>query len=95
MATRPQKEIKALHSSADYFEPLFRAAFVRAMKKVQKSTSINQVALSMATTGARTEVVPRKVIEDAVRPFVTKIIRDAMRRGGKLGAQHLTNLLNG
>src|SRR4051812_9947792 len=90
---RPKKQIETLHASADYFEPLFRAALVRVMKQLQKQASINRLALAMHNAGARAEAIPRKQIEDLVRPMIQKIMRDVVRRGGKLGAAHLQELL--
>jgi hypothetical protein len=49
----------------------------------------------MANTGIRSEAIPRKVIIDAITPVVKKIMRDAIRKGGKLGAEHVTDVING
>lgn len=92
---RPTKEVKAVLSSADYYEPLLRARFVRAMKKLQKETSINQLALAIPhLKRTQHQVVDRKAIEAALEPL-RKVIRDAYMRGGKLGAAHLKALING
>lgn len=90
---RPQKQIETLHASADYFEPLFRVALVKVMKQLQKQSSINRLAMAMANTGTRAEAIPRKAIQDLLQPVITKIVRDAVRRGGKLGAAHVQELL--
>lgn len=92
--TRSQKEVKVVHASADYFEALFRARFVKVMKQLQKDVPINRVALGLHNTKARTQVVPRSTIEAALAPL-KQVIIDTYRRGGKLGAVHVKNVLNG
>lgn len=85
---------KELHSSADYFEALFRARFALAMKDVQAATSINSLAMQMGNARQAKEAIPRKVIEDAINKRCRKVLIDAFMRGGKLGAQHVKDALN-
>lgn len=91
---RNQKELAAIHSSADYFEALFRAKFVHAMKQLQAQTPINRVALGLHNTKARTEVIPRTAIEKALEPL-RQVLIDSYMRGGKLGAVHVKSVLRG
>ena len=90
MPRQPQ-EIRVVHASADYYEPLLRARFVRAMKAVQRQTPINSLALSMANARQAKNTIPKAVLEQALEPL-KKVIRDAYMRGGKLGADHLRKL---
>lgn len=92
---RQPKEITLVHRSADYYEPLFRARFVRAMKSVQKQTSINALALSMASLRHAASQIPKEKLEEALTKGVKTIIRDAFMQGGKLGAEHVRSALNG
>lgn len=91
---RQPSEIKVVHSSADYYEPLFRARYVRAMKQLQKSISINDLAMSMGNAKQAASMVPRSAIVKAMEPL-RKVLRDAFMRGGRLGADHMKDLLNG
>jgi hypothetical protein len=86
-----QKE-KSFIDSAEYFKALFRARFVKAMKKLQKEVSINQLALSMHSTRTSAGVITNKQIVDALTPL-KQVIKDAYRKGGKLGADHVKALL--
>lgn len=88
---RQPHEIQVVHASADYYEPLFRARFVRAMKLLQAQTSINSLAMSMGNVRQATDLIPRSAITKALEP-TKKVIRDAYRRGGRLGADHLKEL---
>lgn len=93
MARQPE-EIKIVHAAADYYEPLFRARFVRAMKTVQKQVSINNLAVSIASNARQAkDAIPRKIIIDALNKEAKKVIRDAFMRGGKLGADHVHSTL--
>jgi len=86
---RQPKEIKLVHGSADYFEPLLRARFVRAMKEVQSQVSINTLAMSMGNVRQARDVVSRALIERSLNKALKKVLKDAFMRGGKLGAEHL------
>lgn len=92
---RQPKEIRVLHASADYYEPLFRARFVRAMKEVQRKVSINSLALSMGNLRQAKDLIPRQLLQDTLSKACKKVLRDAYMRGGKLGAEHVKDLLNG
>lgn len=83
---------RALHTSANYYEPLFRARFARAMKQVQKQTSINTLAMSMGNAKQAKDLIPRAVLIKALAPL-RKIIRDAYMRGGKVGVEHVKHTL--
>lgn len=89
---RQSAEIKVIHASADYYEPLFRARYVRAMKALQKKTSINALAMSMGNAKQAKDLIPQADIVKALEPL-QKVIRDAFMRGGKLGASHVSELL--
>lgn len=89
---RQPKEIQVVHASADYYEPLLRARFVRAMKKLQLQTSINQLALSLTSVTNAQSVIPTSSVEAALVPL-KKVLIDAYMRGGKLGAAHLVEML--
>jgi len=92
---RQPKEIQIVHASADYYEPLFRARFVRAMKKLQVETSVTALAATLGNAKQARNIIPRKKIEEALTQSVKKVLRDAFMRGGKLGAEHVKDLLRG
>lgn len=94
MAKQNPNSQKELHASANYFEPLFRARFVRAMKQLQKDTSINHLAMSMGNSRQAKELIPRSAIIKALAPL-RKVLRDSFIRGGKVGAEHVKDVLNG
>lgn len=84
---------KPFHGSADYYEPLLRARFVRGMKAVQKAVLINTLAQAIAANPRTAhEVVNDMVVADALKPMA-KVITDAYMRGGKLGADHVREVL--
>lgn len=91
--SRKNHNQKPFHASADYYEPLLRARFVRAMKGVQKTVTINRLAQAIAANPRTAhEVIPDLQIEEALAPL-TKVITDAYMRGGKLGADHVRDVL--
>jgi hypothetical protein len=90
--SRQKQEQKAVHSSADYFEALFRARFVKAMKQLQKQTSINALAVAMHNLRSATQMVDRKALEKALSRYDLFVIQ-AFMRGGKLAAQHVKDML--
>jgi hypothetical protein len=88
---RHPKLYKELHKSADYYEPLFRARFVRAMKALQKRTSINHLAMVMANKRQAKAIIPKAQIQLALVP-AAKVIKDAVMQGGKIGAKRVQDL---
>jgi hypothetical protein len=55
------------------------------MKNLQRQTSINDLAVSLISVKQATGVIADSKIEAALAPL-KKIIRDAFRQGGKIGA---------
>jgi hypothetical protein len=82
------KPLNAIHAAADYYEPLFRARFVKAMKTLQKQVSITHLAMAMGNHRQATALVTTKMLTDALQP-AAKVIKDAVNQGGKLGAKEL------
>lgn len=93
MPPRPQKskEWKQVHASADYYEALFRARFVRAMRKVREQTSINELAMLMGNKRQVKDVIPRARILEALGPCET-VVKDALVKGVRLGTQKVNDL---
>lgn len=89
---RLPSEVKAVGSSTDYFEGLFRARMVKELQRLQKETSINQLALAMANLRGATQVIDPKSIEAAIARLKPIIIQ-AYMKGGKLGAAHVKSTL--
>lgn len=86
---------RAVHGSADYYEALFRARFVRALKRLQQQTSINQLAMALQNSNSIAYPgVDRKAIAAAIAPL-QKVIVQAFMRGGKHGASHVKATLHG
>jgi hypothetical protein len=88
MPRQPQEYI-AIHKAADYYEPLFRARLKRAMKSLRASVSIGELAAAISQR--RPEVIPAARIRKALEP-AAKVVRDAVRQGGKLGALQVNKL---
>ncbi len=84
---------KALHSSADYFEKLLRARIYKAMLQIQKDTSINSLAMVMGNSRQAKDIIPRKRIEAALNAACKKVAVDCFMRGGKLGGQHVNEVV--
>lgn len=83
----------AVHKAADYYEPLFRARVMRAMKAVRAAVSINHLAMSMGNAHQAASAVPRKEIEAALQP-ASRVITDAFNQGGKIGAEKVKKVLS-
>lgn len=97
MPRQPQ-EIRIVHASADYYEPLLRARFVRGMQKLQEQASINKLAMALSSGNLRqasSMVTPSRVTIEQVLMPLKKVLIDAFMRGGKLGADHLMDMLHG
>lgn len=90
--SRQKQEQKNIHASADYFEALFRARFAKAMKQLQKQTSINALAMAMHNIRNATQVVDRRSLEKSLEPLRPLLVQ-AYMRGGKLAAKHLKDML--
>lgn len=86
---RNESEWKAIHRSADALEPSLRARFVRAMKQLQKETSINELALLIANK--KPVVIDRNRIRELLAP-VTSVTKEAFKRGAKVGAGKVNQL---
>lgn len=84
---RKKSSYQKVHTAADYYEPLLRARVYRAMKAIQRSMSVEQIAQAIAQGRA---IVPRQRLLDALKP-AANVIRDAYLRGGTIGADRLSN----
>lgn len=84
---REKSSYKKVHDAADYYEPLLRARIQRAMRALQKALTVEQIAQSIAQGRA---IVPRGAIINALKP-AQNVIHDAFLRGGKIGADRLSN----
>lgn len=91
---RRMPHVKKLHESADYYEPLLRARFVRGMKALQQSVSINELALALAARNPKQALaLITRVMITAELQSTKKVLRDAFMRGGKVGAEHVRAVL--
>lgn len=88
---RPRHQVKNVNAKADFFEASLRASFARAMRGLQKGTSINALAMSMSNHRQARDQVPRKAVEAALEPLRPLLVK-AFLRGGKLGEQHIRQL---
>lgn len=91
MPRQPESYI-ALHKAADYYEPLFRTRFVRAMKNLQSRVSINQLAILMGDPRQVKRAVPNRNDVATAIESTSKVFKDAFGRGGKLGAERIRKL---
>ncbi len=90
---RQRKELVALNKVADPIEPYLAKAFERAVKKLKRSVSINELAMKLALRDAKgaMRLLTKDMIKEALGPSAT-IVRDATIRGGKLGAEAVRDL---
>ncbi len=95
MPRRPQ-EYKALHDAADQIEPQVARAFERAVLKMRESISINELAMRLAARDFKgaARVLTDEQISDTLNPCAT-IVRNAMYRGGRLGANEVNKKTGG
>lgn len=61
------------------------------MKALQRKVSINALAMAMGNVDQAAALLSKRDIEIALGP-VTKVVKDAVRRGGKLGAVRVRRL---
>lgn len=88
---RPKHQIVRMNKNADSLEASLRVSFVRAMKQLQKATSINMLAMSLSNHRQAKDQIPTKAIQTALTTL-TPILVKAFMQGGKLGEQHLREL---
>jgi hypothetical protein len=84
-----------VHEAADRHEAALRVRFVRAMKKLQADTSITELGAMLALGHGRAVGamhVPKAKITATLEPVKT-VVKSAVRRGGRLGADQLNNIL--
>lgn len=86
---RQPSEFEAVHKAADYYEPLLRARFVRAMKALRATITVEDIARAIQLR--QTTVVPRSTIEKVLAKCAN-VVRDAVMQGGKLGADRVRKL---
>jgi hypothetical protein len=88
--TRQPADYRAVHAEADRFEPRLARALRRSIEKLRERVSINALAMALHARDARTAVALLKqaIVADVLSPAGT-IIRDAVLRGGKVGAERL------
>jgi len=92
--TRGKRHQKTVLSSADYYESLFRARYVRALRQLQKDTSINKLAASLNRSSLNRPKLDADALAKAMEPVKQALIA-AFMRGGKLGAVHVKDIVNG
>lgn len=83
------KDASLIHRAADYYEPLFRARFVRAMMALRKKVSVRDIARALQTR--QTSVIHSDEIKSVLAPCES-VIKDAVQRGGNIGAQRVRDL---
>lgn len=87
---RPRSDVRAIHAAADRLEPGLARAVERAMEKLRDSVSINALALALSARDVRRAMalLPEAAVKEALSPAGT-IIREAVIRGGRLGAEQV------
>lgn len=83
------REYAAIHKAADYYEPLLRTRIARAMKLLRKQVTVTDIALAIQMR--HTKLFETRAIMKALLP-AAKVVRDAVRQGGKLGAERVRSL---
>lgn len=72
-----------IHKAADYFEPLLRVRIVRALKALRASVRVKDITIALSHKAPALVVLHVNAKDFA--PAI-KVVRDAIRQGGKLGA---------
>lgn len=88
---RPRSAFTAVHAAADHYEAHLRARFVRAAKALRASVRINDLAMALGNPKQALALLPTTRIREALAPVATTA-KDAVLKGGQLGAAHLNNL---
>lgn len=85
---RPPADYRALHAAADVVEGRLARAFARSVEKLQAGVSINDLANAIARGDVKgaLALLPVAAVKDSLSPAGT-IVRDAVIRGGKVGAE--------
>ena len=84
---RPPRDYAEVLAEAKRFEPRLSRAFRRSIDKMRASVSINDLAMRLAAKDVRGALAlfPVVIVKDALSPAAT-IVRDAILRGGRVGA---------
>lgn len=87
VSPRQPREYRATHRAADKLEPPLARAFQQSVQTIQKSVSINALAMAIASgdVKAAMRLLPVKTVRESLEP-VAEIVRDAVMKGGELGA---------
>lgn len=87
-------DYRALLAEARRFEPRLNRAFRRAALRLRERVSINALAMALAAKDARRALALLAIAEvkDALSPAGT-IARDAVLRGGRVGAEQLSSAI--
>jgi hypothetical protein len=85
---RQPHEYRAVHEAADRIEPRLARAFERAVLKLRGLISINELAMRLAARDVKgaMRLLTKEAVQDALGPSAT-IVRDAVLKGGRLGAE--------
>jgi len=86
---RPPADYRLVHATADKIEARMARAFVRAADRMRENVSVFELGNALADGDVKRAVravSPGGQIEDALGPVAT-ITRDAVIRGGRIGAQ--------
>lgn len=81
--------MRDVHKAAAYYEPLFRARVKRALKQLQSSVSVDELARAIRMSD--THPITRETIMKALGP-AANVVRDATRQGGIIGAEKVRAL---
>ena len=90
---RVKKEFREVHRAADKFEAQLEARFARAVKKLQESIAINDLALSIANGHSIDMIMklfPTTYVKDTLSPLGTTT-KAAFIKGGRLGVDQLND----
>ena len=87
-------EYRAIHKAADFIEPRMAARFERAAAKMRATVSINDLAMRIEAKDIRgaMRLLPKNVVDESLSPVATTV-RDAVFKGGRIGAENLERAL--
>lgn len=88
---RPRADFRAVHAEAARLEPRVAGSVRRALEKLRDAVSINSLALALAAKDVKRAMAlfPAAQAKEALSP-AGRIVRDAVLRGGRLGAALLS-----
>ena len=87
---RLPSEYRAIHEAADKAEPRLVRAVLKTLERIRSEVSINALAMALAARDGKRALalLPLVTVKDALSA-AGPIVRDAVLKGGRLGAEQV------